>query len=190
VTPTLDTRVRPPAGYRSATVAWLVWQLDEQRTALLTAIAGVGDDELHWQPRPGANTIAMLLAHVAYAESHLVQVGLEALPASDTRATIGLTEDEEGLPLAPGAPESPALAGRPLADFTRMLERAREHTHRVTAAMDDAALARLVERPPRPDGTRRVFDAGWVLYHLLEHEAGHRGQVAMLRHLYRLRDGA
>ena len=33
----------------------------------------------------------------------------------------------------------------------------------------------------------RVFNVGWVLYHLIEHEAGHRGQINLLRHLLRVR---
>jgi len=28
---------------------------------------------------------------------------------------------------------------------------------------------------------------GWLLYHLLEHEAGHRGQIDLIRHLLRVR---
>jgi hypothetical protein len=32
----------------------------------------------------------------------------------------------------------------------------------------------------------RVLDGGWVLYHLVEHTAGHFGQISLLRHLYEL----
>lgn len=186
---TIETLLAAPPGYRSTTVARFLWQLDHQRGALLAGVRDVGAEELHWQPRPGMNTVAMLLAHVAYAESHLVQVGIEGRETSDTRSVIGITEEEEGLPLAPGAPPSPALAGRALAEFEGMLARAREYTRRVAVGLDDADLERRVVRP-RPDGSRRVFNVGWVLYHLLEHEAGHRAQVAMLRHLWRLRETA
>jgi hypothetical protein len=58
------------------------------------------------------NTSGMLLAHIAYAENHLTQVGLEGKPTSDTRAVIGISEAEEGLPLAAGAPPSAAPHGR------------------------------------------------------------------------------
>ena len=99
---------------------------------------------------------------------------------------IGLTEAEEGLPLEPGAPPSPALRGRPLEDFVDMLARARAYTRRVAAGLDEADLEQRVERPPRPDGSRRAFNVGWVLYYLLEHEAGHRGQINLIRHLQRV----
>jgi len=30
----------------------------------------------------------------------------------------------------------------------------------------------------------RVLSVRWAMYHVLEHYAGHRGQVQLLRHLY------
>jgi uncharacterized damage-inducible protein DinB len=181
---TLQTLLVTPPGYRSETVARFLWQLDEQRRALLDDTRGLTPEDLEWQPAPGMNTIGMLLAHVAYAENHLTQVGLEGKATSDTRAAIGITEEEEGLPLAPGAPPSPALAGRDLAWFDGLLERARSYTRKVALTLTDQDLAREVRRP-RPDGTQRVFNVGWVLYHMLEHEAGHHGQINLLRHLAR-----
>jgi uncharacterized damage-inducible protein DinB len=57
----------------------------------------------------------------------------------------------------------------------------------VAADLTTEDLDRQVVRV-RPDGTRRVFNVGWVLYHLLEHEAGHRAQI-LLRHAHRIRAG-
>jgi hypothetical protein len=131
------------------------------------------------------NSIGMLLGHIAYAESHLTQVGLEGKPTSDTRAAIGISEEDEGMPLADGAPPSPALAGRDLTWFDQRLAQARNHTREVALTLSDADLLREVRRQ-RPDGTQRVFNVGWVFYHLLEHEAGHHGQINLLRHLQRV----
>ena len=184
VAPTIQTLLTAPPGYRSREVARFLWQMDEQRRLLLADVAGLTTAQLDWQPRRGMNTIGMLLAHIAYAESHLTQVGIEGKPSSDTRSVIGLSEEDEGLPLAPGAPPSPALLGRPLLDFEDMLARARSYTKRVAATLEDVDLDRHVERS-RPDGSRRVFNLGWVFFHLIEHEAGHRGQINLLRHLER-----
>ncbi|MEK7824216.1 MAG: DinB family protein, partial [Candidatus Eisenbacteria bacterium] len=101
--PSLQTLLETPPGFRSETVARFLWQLDEQRRALLDDTRGLTPQDLGWQPAPGMNTIGMLLAHIAYAENHLTQVGLEGKATSDTRAAIGITDEEEGLPLAPGA---------------------------------------------------------------------------------------
>ena len=179
---TVQTLLEIPHGYRSDAVALFLWQLDELRRATLGAVAGLDAEALGWQPAPGMNTIGMLLAHVAYSESHLVQIGIEGKPTSDTRAAIGLSEEEEGMPLAADAPPSPALTGKDLAFFSGLLVRAREHTRRVAAALEEADLGRMVVRE-RPDGTKRVFNVGWVFYHMLEHEAQHRGQILLLKHL-------
>ena len=186
MTPSLETLLDTPAGYRSEIVARFIWQLDEQRRTLLEDTRGLAPEDLEWQPAPGMNTIGMLLAHIAYAESHLTQVGLERKPTSDTRAAIGITAEEEGLPLAPGAPPSPALSGRDLAWFDALLARAHSDTRRVAQTLSDEDLTREVRRA-RPDGSTRVFNPGWVLYHMLEHEAGHHGQINLLRHLRRSR---
>ena len=180
-----ETLLVTPAGFRSREVARFLWQMDEQRRGLLDLVRGVTPDELEWQPAPGMNTIGMLLAHIAYAEAHLVQIGVEGKATSDCRAVIGIGEEEEGLPLSPGAPPSPALNGRPLAQFEDMLARARAYTHDACATIEDADLDRQIVRT-RPDGSQRIFNVGWVLYHVLEHEAGHRGQIALLRHHYRI----
>lgn len=181
----LTTLLAAPEGYRSAAVARFLWQMDEHRRMLTDLTRGMTTAELDWQPAPGMNTVGMLLAHIAYAESHLVQVGIEGKTTSDTRAVIGITEQDEGLPLPPGAPPAAAIVGHDLAWFDGMLERARDHTRRVARDLTDQDLERTVQRP-RPNGGKRVFNVGWVFYHLLEHEAGHRGQIGLLRHLYRL----
>lgn len=179
-----QTLLEAPPGYRSETVGRFLWQMDEQRRRLIADTRGLSPAELDWQPAPGMNTIGMLLAHIAYAENHLCQVGLEGKATSDTRAAIGLSEEEEGMPLAEGATPSPALRGRDLAWFDGLLGRAREVTRRVAAGLEERDLAREVRRP-RPDGSERVFNVAWVFYHMLEHEAGHHAQINLLRHLRR-----
>lgn len=178
-----------PAGFASREVARFVWQMDEQRRRLIEDTRGLAPADLEWQPEPGMNTIGMLLAHLAYAETHLVQVGLLAEASGHAHDVIGITEADEGIPLAPGAGPSPALAGKPLEFFDDLLARARAHTHRVARDLRDADLETMIVRPPRPDGVVRHLNRGWLLYHLVEHEAGHHYQVNLLRHLRAVRRG-
>jgi uncharacterized damage-inducible protein DinB len=183
---TIETLLVPPPGFRSATVARFLWQMDEKRAKLLADTRGLDRAELQWQPAPGMNSIGMLLAHIGYAEAHLVQVGLLGEAVGHAQDVVGITEEEEGLPLAPGAPPSPALDGKELPFFDELLSRARARTHRVARTLGEEDLDRKVFRR-RPDGTERVFNLAWVFYHLIEHEAGHHGQINLLRHLHRER---
>lgn len=182
----LETLLDTPAGFRSREVARFFWQLEERRRALIEDTRALTPGELGWQVSPGMNTIGMLLAHIAYAETHLIQVGVLGEPTGHAQDVIGISEVDEGLPLAVDAVPPAALDGRDLAFFDDLLARARAHTHRALEPLVDADVERRVVRPPRPDGTGRVFNVGWVLYHLIEHEAGHHGQINLLRHLHRL----
>ncbi len=103
---TVSTLLEVPAGFASPQVARFLWQMDEQRRGLLDGLAGIGAEELAWQPAPGMNTIGMLLAHVAYAEAHLAQVGLLGEPQGHAHDVVGITEEEEGMPLPPGSRSS------------------------------------------------------------------------------------
>ena len=42
----------------------------------------------------------------------------------------------------------------------------------------------------RADGSFRNLNVRWILYHVLEHQAGHYGQMLLLRHEYRDRKKA
>lgn len=179
----LRTVLETPPGFASREVARFLWQMDEQRERLHEAFADLSPEALAWQAHPGVNTIGMLLAHIAWTEVNLAQVGLAGEAAGHAADVLGLLEAEVGMPLAPAGAPPAALAGRTASQFRDLLLRAREHTRRIARTLDDDALAQEVRRPPRPDGTVRVFDRAWVLYHLLEHEAGHRAQVLLLRHL-------
>ena len=156
-----------------------------------------------WVPLCGAIGLAILLMPMAgcgrggYGELGLIEVSgtvtLDGQPlpgakvmfeGEDKRAAIGITEQEEGMPLGGDAPEAPAIAALSLDALRDMLAKARARTRDVAATLDDADLDRRVVRR-RPNGAERVFDVAWVLHHLIEHEAGHRSQIALLRHLYR-----
>ncbi len=178
----VETLLQGPGGYRSDAVARFVWQIDEQRRALLDDVRGLAVEDLGWQAAPGVNTIGMLLAHIAYAEAHLTQVGLQGEAVGHAHDVIGIREQDEGLPLPPGGRPPAALQDRDLAFYLDALERARTRTREVARTLSDDDLERRIVRP-RPDGRRRVFNVGWVFYHLIEHEAGHRAQVNLLRHL-------
>jgi uncharacterized damage-inducible protein DinB len=175
------TRLTLPAGYASTHVGSCVAGLDELRSRLLDAVRDLTPAELAWQPRPGANTIGMLLAHVAVAETHLAQVGLLGERDGHVHDVIGITVEDEGLPLAADAPPSPALDGKTLAFYADLLARSGAHTRSAATGLADDVLDADIVRPARADGTHRIFTRRWVLFHMLEHAAGHLGQVQALR---------
>ncbi|HVP38269.1 MAG TPA: DinB family protein [Candidatus Saccharimonadales bacterium] len=174
----------PDPACRSRQVGWFLTQLEDQARALRAATRDLTPAELEWQPAPGVNSIGMLLAHIAVAEVHLVQVGVMGQAENDVRPVLGIGAADDGIPLAPGAAPPEVLRGRDLEFYDGLLARARAHTRPVLAGLEDADLDRRVERP-RPDGSRRRFNVGWLLSHLADHQSTHLGQITLLQRMAR-----
>ena len=159
-------------------------QLDDQTRRLTEDTRGTTRAALEWQPAPGMNTIGMLLAHLAIVEVHWMQVGPLGRSPSRTDETLGISVDDDGMPLAPRGRPPKGLAGRTLKFYDGLLARARRYTREIAATLTDADLDREVTRTRR-DGKIQVVNLRWVFYHVLEHFAGHYGQILLLRHQIR-----
>jgi hypothetical protein len=53
---------------------------------------------------------------------------------------------------------------------------------------DDEDMERTFQRK-RPDGEVRERNVRWYYYHVLEHFAGHFGQILLMKHLIRAKTG-
>ncbi len=187
--------LEPLAGFRSREIALFLAQMDDQSRRLTADTRGLDAETLGWQPAPGMNTIGMLLAHIAVVEVFWTRLVLEdrELPF-ESHDVLGIGLDDDGMPLGPEGRPPGGLAGQELGFYDDLLARARAHTKRVATGLDDAFLAREITRPHPDPETRtarsgRVVTPRWTLYHLLEHEAGHYGQILLLRHQARVAAG-
>ena len=177
----IETLLVPATGYRSREVAVKVAELVAVHDLVRESAAGLTAEQLGRQSAPGRNTLGMLLAHIAVAETNLGQVGLVGDPSGHIEHVLGIREDDDGLPLAADGAPPAALAGRDLAFFMQLLARAESHTRAACEPLTDEILAHEIVRPPRPDGSQRVFDRRWVLFHMVEHAATHLGQIRSLK---------
>lgn len=182
--PEIRTLLSPAPGCLSLEAALLLAQLEDMHSRLRQATSDLGPEEIGWQPAPGLNSLGMLLAHIAVAESHLTAVGLLGQETADVAAVIGIGAEDDGMPLPAGGRPPAVLAGREIAFFHGMLDRSHAYAVAAAATLGDADLEREVVRP-RPDGATRVFNVRWMLHHIVEHLVTHYGQVLLLRRLYR-----
>jgi hypothetical protein len=104
-----------------------------------------------------------------------------ALQRNEIRFQEILGIGDSGVPLAPDGAPPVALAGKDLAFFDDLLDRAREHLKRVAAPVRDSDLTIMRPRT-RPNGEPREVEVRWIIYHMLEHFAGHFGQILLLQH--------
>jgi hypothetical protein len=172
-----------PAGYASQEVASFVAQLDDQLRRQKEQTRTLTPADLEWQPAPGMNTIGMLMAHQAIVEVGWTGIGIEDLQRNEIRfrEILGIGDEDDGMPLAPNGAPPVALAGRDLAFFDDLLDRARKHLKRVAAPVRDSDLTIMRSRT-RPNGEPREVEVRWIIYHMLEHFAGHFGQILLLQH--------
>ena len=178
-----------PTGYRSREAGLFLAQLDDQSRRLAEATRGISPAELGWQPAPGMNTIGMLLAHLAIVEVWWTGRVLLDREEVESQSVLGIGIDGDGMPIAEDGTPPAGLAGRAIDFYDDLLDRARAHLKQHAQKLGDADLERTVIRT-RPSGEKRSITVRWTLYHILEHFAGHFGQILLLRHQYRVAQGA
>ncbi len=163
----------PDPGRRDAQIGLLYAMQQELRERLLKAIAELTPSQMVWVPEDGGNSIGMIVLHIAEAELFWMQyVGTGNDLTPEQKAEFRTTEF--------GDPKAPPLPEKPVGWFSERLHEARRTTQTFYATLADAALH---DRRPFVDdeGREYEFSLRWIIYHLLEHEAGHRGQILTLR---------
>lgn len=174
--------IKIPDGYRSREIASFVAQLDDQLALLREDTRDLTPVDLQWQPARGMNTIGMLLAHNAIVEVWWMKIGVLVEADPKIEDVLGIDVNGDGMPIAAGAEAFAALNGKDIAFYNDLLDRARAYLKGVAAKLSDDDLERVTERT-RANGTKRIFNIRYVFYHLLEHFAGHYGQILLLKHM-------
>jgi uncharacterized damage-inducible protein DinB len=147
---------------------WL-WALQEARDRTMRALDGLAPDMIEWLPPDNTSTIGTILYHIADIEADwlYVEVLEQPLPPQVIALFPYPTRDSQGC--------LTQVQGFSLAEHLGRLDSVRR------------LLLDVFEQMSLPE-FRRVrslahYDVTpeWVLHHLLQHEAEHRGQIGSLR---------
>jgi len=147
----------------------LLWMLEATRGRTKEALEGMDAAVLDWRPPYDPNSIGTILYHVATVEMDWLYVEvLERAFPKEVKALLPFDmRDEAGL--------LTAVAGLSLDDHLLRLDAARTYLLDAFQGMtlDDFRRPRHLEQ----------YDVTpeWVLHHLIQHEAEHRGQIMALR---------
>jgi uncharacterized damage-inducible protein DinB len=130
----------------------------------------MAESTLHWRPDDEANTIGTLLYHIVAIELDWLYVEILERPDYGPEVVALLPHDVRG----PSGRLTP-VHGETLADHLARMAASRQLLLDALYPMTAADFYRV-----------RCLDAydvtpEWVLYHLMEHEAGHRGEIGELR---------
>jgi uncharacterized damage-inducible protein DinB len=163
--------VEPLSPYEPVIGRWL-WSLEETRRETREALNGLAPAYLTWIPAPRENSIGTLLYHIALIElDWLFTEVLESRPWPQEIKELfpSADRDEQGcLSVEQDATLEAAL---------HRLDCVRKH---LLLAFRDMSLQDF--RRPRAFPEYQVTPE-WVLHHLIQHEAEHRGHIQLLRSL-------
>ncbi len=158
----------PEAGGDPAIARWL-WALDDARQRTLVQLADLPPTYLDWTPPAGENGIGTLLYHIAAIEADWLSAEvreevpfaptLVALFPYDVRDATGRLSVVTRLTLA----EHLARLATVRAELSR--------TFRALSLSDFRRVRTLPDYDVTPE---------WVLHHLMQHEAGHRGEIGLI----------
>ena len=144
--------------------------LEDARRRTRAAVAGLDQATLDWEPPASRNSIGTLLYHIAATEMEWLSVELlggRELSSAVAHLLPHGVRDEQGALVR--------VRGETAEDHLARLDATRGH---LVAALE--AMSAEEWRRPRPSVGGTVTPA-WVLHHLGQHEAEHRGQIQLLR---------
>ena len=151
------------------TIASLLWMMEDSRRMLLDTVAGLDQATLDWEPEIGGNSIGALLYHIAGVEMDwLYTEVLEQDTPEDIIALFPADMRENDGHLA-------RWRGEDLPTLERRLANVRQTLLATYASMTPADFRRARSLPDY-DVTPE-----WVLHHLLQDEAVHRGEIGMVK---------
>jgi uncharacterized damage-inducible protein DinB len=157
---------------RAPEIASWLWAIDDARRCTIATLEGITQQELDWTPPAGGNAIGTLLYHIAVIEADWLYVEVLEQPdfPPEVTALFPLDVREADGRLIP-------CSGLSLAEHLARLEATRALLHAAFRAMSPAEFRRVRHL--------RDYDVTpeWVLHHLMQHEAEHRGEIGMIRAL-------
>ena len=156
---------------REPIVARFLTMLADCRTTTMDSIKNLRFDLLYWRRNDFDSNISDLLYHIAYVEADWLytEVLERQIPPELTQHLSYRDRDNSGRLVHIGAEELESSLTR--------LQNVRGELNGTYADMDMAEFRRL-RRSERHD-----VSPEWVLFHLLQHEAEHRGQINLLKRL-------
>lgn len=151
------------------TIASLLWMMEDSRRLTLETVASLDLAILDWEPEIGGNSIGSLLYHIAGVEMDwLYTEVLEQDPPEEVIALFpsDMREDDGHLSRRRGE------------DLTALEHRLAKVRTRLLATYADMSPEDF--RRPRSLDEYDVTPE-WVLHHLLQDEAVHRGEIGMIK---------
>lgn len=164
--------ILPFAGYPPRIGRYLT-QMEDVRRQVKKYVDGLTPEQLAWHPNEKVESIGTVLLHIAAVECSWIGEDIMRRPMDD--------EWKIAFPIRFGIPQ---IKDQPLEYYLKTLDVVREQTKADLKSLEDEDLDRLITPldPGDPSNTSQ-FSMEWILYHVVDHEAHHKGQIAVMKRL-------
>ena len=167
-------RVLTPHAGLSTGIGYYLAGMEEVRSQLNAAVKTISDDLIGKPAFLGAHSIGGLVLHIGEAEwfwMQMVVTGHDLTEEDRNAACWDVLEDLERV----------ARSGYTAEFCLSEVEKIRNQTRDVLYTYNDKDLERTItfER----NGVTTEYNLRWILHHLIDHEAQHKGQIFMLKRL-------
>lgn len=171
----MKQRVLTPHPGLSTGIGYYLASMEEVRGQLVAAVKDIPNDTIGKPAFLGAHSIGGLVLHIGEAEWFWMQMVVSGHK---------LTEEDEKAPFWDILEnvDSVERNGYTTAFCLQEIEKIRNQTRDVLFSYSDKDLERMYERPDKPI----VHNLRYILHHLIDHEAQHKGQILMLKRLMAL----
>lgn len=166
-----ETLIIQPSPNCELDIGLFLWMLEDTRSRTKISLQGISQMVLDWGGSPGGNCIGSMLYHIAAIEmdwlfSEIIQSNftpeIEKLFPYDVR-------DEKG--------RLSVVKGVRIEEHIQRLDETRKY-------FLDALRGMSIEEFRRIRNLEEYdFNCEWVVHHLIQHEAEHRGQILEVRRL-------
>lgn len=170
-------RVLTPTPGLSTGIGYYLSGMEEVRSQLVAAVKTIPDDLIGKPPFLGAHSIGGLVLHIGEAEWFWMQMvvsGRQLTEEVKNSSYWDILDDVERV----------AREGLTTEFCLQEAEKVRNQTRDVLFSFNDKDLERIIhyERQDKPT----EHNLRWILHHLIDHEAQHKGQILMLKRLMAL----
>jgi uncharacterized damage-inducible protein DinB len=165
--------LEPASGY-APQIGLFLAQMENVRLGTKRYIEGLTPEQLAWHPNPKIESIGTLLLHIAAVEFSWILEDIFKRPMGQ--------EWEIAFPIRVGIRQ---VSGQPLEYFVDKLDAVRGEVRSALATLADSELDRTIIPQDSAGAAQEThgYTIRWILHHLAEHEAHHRGQIAVMKRL-------
>ena len=169
-------RILTPMEGFSREIGFYLSSWEKSRAELREIASDLSNAELSQRLTPEVHQIGALILHLGESEAGWIQAIIAGKELSD--------EEKRFVHWCDTTETDFAGKGYGARECIEKIDKISEMSREILARFDDEDLERLFGYE-RTSGERVEVSLRWVLHHLIDHEANHKGQISMLKRLLR-----